>query len=117
MSAKLHELSFVVRIDQSSGDALRAMDGEGLDFIPVVDDEGRLAGVALRAGIENGCWGMGHDPERCRVRNHLKADVATCAADDDSSGYTWSRALTEPVVVLGEGSIPVGVIVVSGEAS
>ena len=111
----IHELQSAIHIDQSSGDALRAMDAEGLSFIPIVNDDGRLAGVALRAGIENGCWGMGHDPERCRVHTHLKVDVVTCGADDDFSGYTWSRARTEPVVVVGDGYVPVGVIVTNGE--
>ena len=98
-------LPHAVALDQSSGDALRAMDAAGVEHYPIVDAEGRLAGITSRAMLENGCWGMGHDPDRCRVRNHVSADVAKCPP------HAVPGAVEQPVVVVDRRGVPAGIVV------
>lgn len=104
-------LSRVVEISGKTGRALDIMNDDRLDFLPVVaEDTSKLLGVVLRKGLERGCWGMGHDPNKCSVQNHLKTDVRFSFEDEPLDAGMVEVAGREPVVIVDRQLRPVGIL-------
>ncbi|HUG39558.1 MAG TPA: hypothetical protein VMM12_03680 [Longimicrobiales bacterium] len=114
--SRVRLISQVVEIGDNTGRALDVMNGDGLDFLPVVaEDTGKFLGVVLRKGIERGCWGMGHDPDRCPMQNHLKTDVRFSFDDEPLDPGMLEVAAREPVVIVDRQLRPVGILRGAGD--
>lgn len=100
-----------VGISGVTGVALDIIRREDLHYLPVVAEEtGKLVGVVMRKGLERGCSGMGHDPDRCPIQNHLKTDVEFWFEDDPLDEAALERAKQEPVVVVDCDLKPVAIV-------
>jgi hypothetical protein len=109
--SRVRLISQVVEIGDNTRRALDIMNADRLDFLPVVaEDTGKLLGVVMRKGIERGCWGMGHDPDRCAMQNHLKTGVRFAFDDEPLDPGTLRAAASEPVVVVDRQLRPVGIV-------
>ncbi|MEX1182128.1 MAG: CBS domain-containing protein [Gemmatimonadota bacterium] len=102
-----------IPIGDTTSAALKVMDEAGLDYLPVVDHSGSLAGVVLRGGVERGCRGMAHDPERCLVLNHLKRNVRRWRVGDELDEAARS-SLRGPIIAVDGKGAPVGVLEIDG---
>lgn len=100
-----------VRADQTTGEALKLMKAEATDFVPVTEvASGKLVGVVLRKAVERGCWGMGHDPERCPIDKHLKTEVRFCFESDGPDAVLEAAVAEGPVVVVDSALMPIGIL-------
>lgn len=109
--SRVRLVSQVVELQDRTGRALDIMNADELSFLPVVaEDTGKLLGVVLRKGIERGCWGMGHDPDRCPVQNHLKTGIRFCFEDEQLDPGMVEVAVREPVVVVDRHLRPLGIL-------
>lgn len=100
-----------VEIGGVTGVALDIIRREDLHYLPVVaEDTGKLVGVVMRKGLERGCWGMGHDPDRCPIQNHLKTDVEFWFEDDPLDEAALEKAKREPIVVVDRDLKPLAIV-------
>lgn len=106
----MRPLKWTVSLSDTAESALSIMRSENRSFLPVVASEtGKLLGVVLKKGLENGCARMGHDLSECELQNHLKSDAPFCFEDEILEGpHEHSE---EPfVIVVDHDRVPVGVI-------
>lgn len=100
-----------VEISDVTGAALAIIRRDNLQYLPVVaEDTGKLVGVVMRKGLERGCWGMGHDLDRCRIHHHLKTDVEFWFEDDPLDESALEKANQEPIVIVDRDLKPVAIV-------
>lgn len=115
---RVRRVSETVEISDVTGAALEIIRRDDLQYLPVVaEDTSKLVGVVMRKGLERGCWGMGHDSDRCRIHHHLKTDVEFWFEDDPLDEGALEKANHEPIVVVDRDLKPVAIVQAERAAS
>lgn len=114
-----------ISLTSTAAEARDRMSDEDLSFLTVVSPETtKLLGVVLAGALERACEMNGHDPERCPLIQHLKADVDFCFAGEHveevlstldtpvpAAGRAARKARVRkslPVIVVDEQKVPLG---------
>lgn len=118
----------MLTLEHSVMAACEIMDALDMSFLVIgAPATGRLLGIVVRDALDLSCREEGHDPDDCRLVNHLETDIDFCLESEpidevfgdspasirsSDAGASGDQSIVAglPVVVVDEYKLPVGLL-------